>query len=334
MIVAAVQRSRAAITDVARRNEGAFTTVSSFRWAEPFLPRGRFPVAMGEEEMMDSLSVSGSLRRTVLAALLVAISSGPLLAQTKPKVLEHGVAQPSSVIYIGNSFFYFNNGISGHVSQFLAAAGEKPVRSSLVTISGSGLDWHDVESYFRPNAVGRYTIDTNNVVSFNKPERLFDIAIMMDCSQCPVHPDLKSPFEEYAKRHADTVRKHGAKPVFFMSWAYLDKPEMTEQLAQAYTRVGNENEALVIPAGLAFARAVAKRPEVNLYMPDKRHPTLAGTYLAAATVYGSIFRKPPVGLTYTAGLDPDAARFLQSVAWDTVQEFYGLTPTSMQQRVN
>jgi hypothetical protein len=69
-------------------------------------------------------------------------------------------------------------------------------------------------------------------------------------------------------------------------------------------------------------------------MPDKRHPTLAGTYLSAATLYGSIFRKSPVGLTYTAGLDPGAARFLQTVAWDTVQEYYGLTPTPAQQRVN
>jgi hypothetical protein len=32
------------------------------------------------------------------------------------------------------------------------------------------------------------------------------------------------------------VRKHGARPVYFMSWAYQDKPEMTAQLAEAYTR--------------------------------------------------------------------------------------------------
>jgi hypothetical protein len=37
--------SLGAITDVARRNECASTTVSGFRWTEPFLPRGRFLVA-------------------------------------------------------------------------------------------------------------------------------------------------------------------------------------------------------------------------------------------------------------------------------------------------
>ena len=41
---------------------------------------------------------------------------------------------------------------------------------------------------------------------------------MMDCSQCPIHPTLKSQFTEYAKKDSDIVRKHGAKPVLFMSY--------------------------------------------------------------------------------------------------------------------
>ena len=86
---------------------------------------------------------------------------------------------------------------------------------------------------------------------------------MMDCSQCPIHPTLNSVFSEYAKKNSDTVRGHGAKPVFFMSWAYADKPEMTAQLAEAYTIAGNDNNALVIPTGLAFAKAISKQPEIS-----------------------------------------------------------------------
>ena len=263
--------------------------------------------------------ILGSLATSLL---MLAFAAGGALAQLKPKLA--GIEKPSSIIYIGNSFFYFNNGISRHVSGLITAAEptKPPLRAALVTISGSGMDWHDVESYFRPNAVSRYTIDSNNVLTFNNPARLFDIAIMMDCSQCPVHPELKSVFDDYAKRHADTVRKHGATPVFFMSWAYLDKPEMTAQLAEAYTRVANDNNAYVVPAGLAFARALAQRPQTDLYMADKRHPTMAGTYLAAATTYASLFKVSPVGLKYTAGLDSDLVQFLQTVAWETVQAYY------------
>jgi len=255
----------------------------------------------------------------VFSMLLVATAT----AQTKPRVTELGGDDPASIIYIGNSFFYFNNGMGGHVSRLYASSeGAKKLRSTDVTISGSSLQWHDVDSYFRPNAVGAFSFDADNNVVFNKNDKLFEVAVMMDCSQCPIHPTLKSQFTEYAKKDSDIVRKHGGKPVLFMSWAYQNKPEMTEGLAEAYTVAGNDNNALVIPAGLAFARVVKEHPEITLYISDKRHPTLAGSYLGAATSYAAMFKQSPVGLAYTAGLDPAVAKTLQEAAWATVQGYY------------
>ena len=89
-------------------------------------------------------------------------------------------------------------------------------------------------------------------MNFNKIERLFDLALMMDCSQCPLHPQLKDIFWDYAKRH----------------------------------------------------------------------PTLAGSYLAAATTFATIFKKSPVGLKYTAGLDAATAAFFQGVAEETVAAYF------------
>ena len=261
-----------------------------------------------------------------VAAGWIAIGSGATMAQTRPRVTTLGPNFPKSALFIGNSFFYYNNGMGGHVSLLEKAADpdhKLEYRNTAVTIGGSGFDWHDVESYFRPNAIGSYSFDENNNVVFNKHDRLFDVAIMMDCSQCPIHPKLKPVFIDYAKKDSDIVRAHGARPVFFMSWAYADKPEMTAQLAEAYTIAGNDNNALVIPAGLAFARAVSKQPELNLYAADKRHPSLAGTYLAACVVFAAFTGRSPVGNTYLAGIDPPTARFLQTVAWETSQEYYG-----------
>jgi hypothetical protein len=107
-----------------------------------------------------------------------------------------------------------------------------------------------------------------------------------------------------------------------MSWAYKDKPEMTMQLADAYTQAANDNGALVIPAGLAFAKSIASKPDLELYAPDKRHPSPAGTYLAAATTYATLFNQSPVGLKYSAGLSPEIALYLQQVANDTVKEYF------------
>jgi len=132
---------------------------------------------------------------------------------------------------------------------------------------------------------------------------------MMDCSQCPIHPRLKTVFTEFAKKDSDIVRAHGARPVFFMSWAYADKPEMTAQLAEAYTVAGNENNVLVIPAGLAFARALSKQPELKSLCrrqaPSESRPAPISP---PARYFAALTGRSPVGNPYLAGIDEPTAR--------------------------
>lgn len=232
------------------------------------------------------------------------------------------VKEVKSMLWVGNSFFYYNNSMHGHVTQLLNAAGQKGHRSSSATISGSGINWHDMEAHFKPNAVGSYSFVGDNEVKFNTFDRPFDATLVMDCSQCPIHPKLQSIFYEYAKKHSETLRKHGSEPILFMSWAYSDVPAMTEQLAVEYIKAGQQNNALVVPAGYAFANSVAKRPDLSLIIADKRHPTLAGTYLAACTVLASVYKINPIGSKYAAGLSPEVATHLQTVAWETSQAFH------------
>ena len=257
------------------------------------------------------------------AALLCATTA---TAQTAPKIKNTGDEQTKTVMYVGNSFYYYNDSMHSKVLGLVGAADPKArsqYRSTSITIGGSGLNWHDMESYFRPGAVASYSFVGDNEIRFNKFDKPFDAVIMNDCSQCPVHPQLKGMFHEYAAKHSATVRKHGAKPILFMTWAYADKPEMTQQLAEEYTIAGNTNDALVIPAGLAFAKAIAKKPGIQLYVADKRHPSKLGTYLSACTIYAALYNKSPAGLSYTFGIDPETASFLQEVAWETAQEYYG-----------
>jgi hypothetical protein len=167
--------------------------------------------------------MTGILRALFVVLAAVAAATGgstDLQAQTKPKVTTLGPDFPKTEIFIGNSFFYYNNSMHGHVLALERAADpahKQDFRATSVTISGSGFDWHDVGSYFRPNAIGNYSFDDQNNVVFNRLDRLFDVAILMDCSQCPIHPRLKPVFTDFAKKGSDAVREHGTKPVFFMS---------------------------------------------------------------------------------------------------------------------
>lgn len=227
---------------------------------------------------------------------------------------------PQSMMWVGNSFFYYNNSLHGHVGQLVVSAKER-VRGTSVTISGSGMDWHDLPNLLRADGIGRYSFVGDNEIVFNKPGRQFDTVVMMDCSQCPIHPQLKGTFTDTVAKNATTLKSQGIRGVLFMSWAYKDKPEMTQQLADAYSVAGKTQGLKVIPAGLAFARAIAAKPDLELYVADKRHPSLAGTYLAACTTYAALWGKSPVGLGYTAGLPAEIVRLLQTAAWDTVQAY-------------
>ncbi len=255
---------------------------------------------------------------TAAAIVLAACSTAP----AAPAAPRWQGETPGALLWLGNSFFYFNNSMHGHLGGLLNAAGVRGIRQTSVSISGAGLDWHDMASHCKPGTgMARYTFTPTNDVEFNQFERAYDMVLMMDCSQCPIHPKLQQAFHDTAKAHATTVRKAGAEPALFLSWAYQDQPQMTDQLAAEYLKAGRANSMRVVPAGPAFASSIAKRPDINLYAPDKRHPSLAGTYLGAAVTMASLFKKSPVGNTYTAGLPADVAQHLQAVAWETVQSF-------------
>lgn len=259
------------------------------------------------------------LAAAAAAAALVTVAG---CGSTPPSPPRWQGETPGSLLWVGNSFFYFNNSMHGHLGGLLNAGGVRGIRQTSVTVSGAGLDWHDMGSHFKPGTgMLRYSFTPTNDVAFNSFQRAYDMVLMMDCSQCPVHPKLQQAFHDTASKHAETVRKAGAEPALFLSWAYQDAPQMTDQLAAEYVKAGRANKMRVVPAGPAFAASIAKRPDINLYAPDKRHPSLAGTYLGAAVVMATLFKKSPVGNTYTAGLPADVAQHLQAVAWETVQGF-------------
>src|SRR5258708_19572280 len=98
---------------------------------------------------------------SALVSLILALScGGHALAQTSPKMKDAGIVNPKTILYVGNSFFYFNNSMHRYVGGLVAAAdpqnrGQYPGTS--VTISGSGLRRHHVEAHFNPPPIASYS---------------------------------------------------------------------------------------------------------------------------------------------------------------------------------
>lgn len=208
-------------------------------------------------------------------------------------------AEPDRVLFVGNSFSFYNNGLQTHYRRFYEEAfpGE-PNSIRMLSFSGARLSEH---KGLRA-AVGGED---------------WDAVILQGHSRGPL--ENFQGFRSAAKAHAKAIRKSGAKTFMFMTWAYTDQPEMTQLLADAYYEVAAEIDAEVVPVGIAFAVSARDRPDIALRTGDKKHPTLAGTYLTACMFFAVLTGESPVGMDYDAGLDRETAEFLQGVAWKTAR---------------
>ncbi len=221
-------------------------------------------------------------------------------------VFDREKAPPAKVLFVGNSFTYYNNSLHNHYSRLVSASGyrfdESPV-TRVMTISGAHLPEH------------------RGGMPVMLASEEWDVVVMHGYSTGPIREVTAGPFREAAREYAGLIRETGGRPVFFMTWAYIGTPEMTALLDNAYTSIGQELAAEVVPVGLAFAAVTSERPDIKLRIADAKHPTLAGTYLAACSFYSAFIKQSPEGLEYTAGLDASVAAYLQRVAWDTVNEY-------------
>ena len=258
----------------------------------------------------------------VLFCTIFFLTSQTLLGENAPLLKSPKVDNPKSVLFIGNSFFYYNNGVHKPVLGMVKANESlgKGHRFRNITINSSSLEWHDVESYVTNEKIGSFSITSSNKYKRYEPEK-YELAVMMDCSQCPIHEDRKDLFNFYVDKHSKTLRANGVEPSLLMTWAYKDVPEMIDGLSSAYISAGNRNKVMVFPAGLAFDLAQDEIPEIDLYTPDKRHPSKAGTYLMAAVIYSSIYNVSPIGNSYDYGLGQETQSRLQEIAWTALNRY-------------
>ena len=231
-----------------------------------------------------------------------------------------------SVMFVGHSFFYYNNSLHNHLGKLIKADPEiGDIKRRSITINGSSLSWHNVESYLSNKNIGSFKIDANkdnSYIEYN--ETSVDSVIMADCSLCPIHPKTKEAFYSYVAKHSKTIRKNKAEPMLFMTWGYKNKPTMYKKLKKEFLKVANLNNLLLIPAGEAFDLGNKLHPEINLYTSDNRHPSEEGTYLAASVIFVTLFGRSTEGNTGVGNIEPSVAIKLQRIADKTVSEFFNI----------
>lgn len=160
----------------------------------------------------------------------------------------------------------------------------------------------------------------------------YDYVLLQDQSQTPAYKPEETL--DSVQRWSTLARKHGAKPVLFMTWAHAEQTggkvrlltSMHEDTARTYCKAGIDSKARVAPVGEAWRRWYAKHPNAPLHTNDMSHPTPEGTYLAACVIYSTITGKSatsiPVRLKNSPVRIPAAkARELQKTAAATLKNF-------------
>lgn len=267
-----------------------------------------------------SISLKKLRRLAQASAFVLCLAvSGAAFAASAPAVKGPQVESPKRVLLVGNSYLYYNNSLHNHLRRMVAAADAelgKALEYKSATIGGASLSHHNIDWLTKPGQIG-----------VKEP---FELVILQGHSAAALSEKRKAAFKEAAAAHARIISERGGKVALYMTHAYvpphkLAKPENIRLIDDLYVKTGNELGALVIPVGLAFEEAYKRDPEIKLHnAQDHSHPSLLGSYLAAATVYATIYGKSPVGNSYDAygEIDAKTAAFLQQVAQDTVTGFF------------
>jgi hypothetical protein len=246
------------------------------------------------------LSVTLSVAGLLLAWLLLCGQTGPGGASLRG---------PHHVLFLGNSLTYTNQ--MPLIVEALARSRGDQLEVSSVTLGGANLEdlWHD-GSALREIDRGGWTV----VVLQQGPSSLLESRI-----------DLRKWTRNFAQR----IRKVGARPAMYMVWPEKERIGVFDQVSESYALAAADVKGILFPAGETWRAAWRRDPSAPLYGSDGFHPSAAGSYAAALSIYGMLSRMTVQGLPARLRLrdgsvidiPPNLAALLQEAANEANQKF-------------
>lgn len=221
--------------------------------------------------------------------------------ETYRKIPDPVVKDGDKILFVGNSHTYTND-LPGMFFE-MAQAG------------GHGVDVYDLTE-------GSYTLqrfsdpedELGEILTDALQSEPWDFVVLQENTNAAVAFNAKKDMYPYARKLDEMIKAAGGQTAFLMTWAPEEgagafSREMVQgQLAAGYRTIAEELDALLIPGGEVFAKALEQDEELQLWGEDGQHPSVEGTYLAACTAYALLFQETPVGNPYLADLDQDKAQ--------------------------
>ncbi|MBI4908675.1 MAG: hypothetical protein HY820_33960 [Acidobacteria bacterium] len=206
------------------------------------------------------------LRRSLILTLALALHLG---AQSAPK--------PIRVLFIGNSYTFFNN-----LPKLLETIAEKQkdaprIQTEVSLRGGMTLKWH----WENKEAIEAIRKGGWDFVVLQEHSTLGKLV----APRGTLEINDPSQYFEFAAKFDAEIKKVGARTVLYATWARDGYPEQQRRLDDAFTRAAQQLGASIVPTGLAWTVTRLEAPSIRLHMPDRSHPTSAGSYLNALLFY-------------------------------------------------
>jgi hypothetical protein len=244
--------------------------------------------------------------KSLLLTWILALCGMPLFAQEHLRVL-----------FVGNSYTQVNN-LPQLVSNIALSMGDTMTYASN-TPGGCTFEMH-----------------CHNQSMTMICEGGWDFVVLQEQSQLPAFPmdTVELYVFPFAQQLVDSIYAHNpcAEPMFYMTWGRkngdtefgyppMDTYEGMDSLLYArYMQMGEDNDASVCPVGRVWHYLRDHHAEIELYMSDESHPSLAGSYAAACAFYTMIFGRNPDSISYSTGLDEHDVQAIHSAVHEVVYD--------------
>lgn len=207
------------------------------------------------------------------------------------------------VLFIGNSYTK-NNGLPTMFGEIVRQSGRVSVD---VEISQLTIPEWTLEMHWNKGEA-RQSIETSR----------WDYVVLQEQSTRPLTDPKR--MQDSVGRFSKVLKTAGAQGVLLTTWAQAGEPQTQQSINATYMDQGKTFGLTVAPVGLAWAQAVLRVGAASLYAKDGRHPSKAGTFLAACTLYHHLFRDDkPCPAPTVSGLDSAELEALNQAALNANQ---------------
>lgn len=233
----------------------------------------------------------------LMGAVTVSADSGnDFFSAYRPR-LAKPVKKNPRILMVGNSLTYYNKMPS--MLKKICKSGGTDAHIETFAIGG-----HTLYQWAYPDTLSRQDIKESKKLFQSLKTKKWDYVILQGSTTEPVTGSAR--MDKALKKLIPMIKKSKAQIVFYQTWApekgysaslsnKSDVADFQKKAVEKYNKFAKKYKAAVAPAGIAFRRAEKALPGVNLYKPDKKHPEKAGSYLAACTLYSTMFKRRAQG---------------------------------------